>query len=495
MIRLRIVHAIFVMMLFLVAGPARGGTRTQNFDTDPGWDGRNNRIRPTNPPEVNQDFGYDRSRRAIGGEFCQTIRPAWYGKPVGHKSLEDGLSASGSVAVIASASGTGWQNSANVFVGWFDPDPRSLIWRPRNFVGFRLQSAHDPDGALVEISYGTSEWQAGGTFVNKLGGDQEKLVRELKDEDLLRIPPDGSKHEWSVRYDPQGGEGAGEIVFVFNGKESRHRLQRHLRKIGASFTHFGIFTPRIPGRRIIAYFDDITIDGQPHDFSADPKWEGSGSRQRYRDADQYAYNQFGYSGNTNHAGGAKPGELGGRFMSCDPHENEFKAYYGDRIGKLTFNDRLVARGKFAPKEHCIDATCALGWFNSQEQGWPIRNFVGVYFDSLSDAGRIAQPLYGTSQGNKDRSGGWVPFVPDGTKYDWTLEYDPQAAGGRGAITFTLGDKSVTTPLAEGEKAKGAVFDRFGMFNMQWANSKWCDVYIDDVTYTVGDGNVSRASSP
>ena len=36
----------------------------------------------------------------------------------------------------------------------------------------------------------------------------------------------------------------------------------------------------------------------------------------------------------------------------------------------------------------------------------------------------------------------------------------------------------------GDKEKGAIFDRFGVFNMQWANSKWCDVYLDDLEYTV-----------
>jgi hypothetical protein len=319
--------------------------------------------------------------------------------------------------------------------------------------------------------------------VNKQGGDQEKLVRELKDEDLLRIAPDGSKHEWSVRYNPNGGGGAGEIIFTFDGRQSRLRVAGHLRKIGAKFTHFGVFPLRIPGRRIIAYFDDLTIDGEHYDFATDPKWEGSGNRRRYRDPDQYAFNRFGYSADTSWAGG-KPGELGGRFMSCDPHEDQFKAYYGDRIGRLTLNDRLVARGKFASKEHCIDATMAIGWFNSAEQGWPIRNFVGVYFDSLSDVGRIAQPLYGTSQGSRDRPGGYVTFEPGGKVYEWTLQYDPAAADGRGAITFTLGDQTITTLLADGAKAAGAVFNRFGVFNMQWANSKWCDVYFDDLTYTV-----------
>jgi hypothetical protein len=48
----------------------------------------------------------------------------------------------------------------------------------------------------------------------------------------------------------------------------------------------------------------------------------------------------------------------------------------------------------------------------------------------------------------------------------------------------MNGQSTTHALAPGDKEKGAIFDRFGVFNMQWANSKWCDVYLDDLEYTV-----------
>jgi hypothetical protein len=50
---------------------------------------------------------------------------------------------------------------------------------------------------------------------------------------------------------------------------------------------------------------------------------------------------------------------------------------------------------------------------------------------------------------------------------------------------TIDGRSAVKILPPGEKAKGGVFDRFGVFNMQWANSKWCDVYFDDLSYTTG----------
>jgi len=42
-------------------------------------------------------------------------------------------------------------------------------------------------------------------------------------------------------------------------------------------------------------------------------------------------------------------------------------------------------------------------------------------------------------------------------------------------------------LSTCDKAKGALLDRFGVFDLQWANSKWCDVFLDDLTYTVSLG--------
>ncbi len=463
--------------------------KTETFDRDPGWEGRNNRLSPAKPPTINQNFGYSRTDHAgkqrgeIGGEFWQANRPAYYGKVIEKKGLELPLSASGSVAVTKAQSIMGWHQTSNVFIGWFSPDEKDLIWRPRNFIGFRLQSSNEPDGCLVEICYGTSAWQAGGLFVNAAGGGQHKNVVDLKTSDLLRIPPDGSKHQWSFNYDPNGANGAGEIVLVFNGNETRLALSAEHKKAGATLNRFGVFTPRIPGLDVVAYFDDLTIDGVLNDFSEDPNWEGFGNRRRYQDKIQYAYNSFGFSP-TNHAGG-KPGELGGLFFSCNPDENQFKAYYADRIGRLTFEDALTARGRFTAREHSTDSTFALGWFNSEKQDWPIHNFAGVYFDSFSSVGRIIEPMYGTSQGTNDRGGEHVTFVP-GQSYEWTLKYDPSAADGRGAITFTIGDQSVTKPLGEGDKARGATFDRFGVFNMQWANSKWCDVYLDDMTYSVSN---------
>jgi hypothetical protein len=333
-----------------------------------------------------------------------------------------------------------------------------------------LSATNEPDGAFIGFGYGTSRWATGSTHVSGIA-------------EFPRIPPDGAKHLWSIRYNPKGSDGHGEVTFTFDGATSVMRIDAPHRKVGAKFNRFGIFPVRLPGLSIKAYLDDLTIDGKVEDFAKDPGWEAVGNRTEYPEMVPYGANDFGYR-TTSHAGG-KPGELGGRFYSCNPDEDPLKAYYGDRIGRLTLNDRLIARGKFSSRQFSVDSTFALGWFNHEKQDWPIHNFVGVVFDSLSDTGRIVQTLYGTTEGNKAKPDKYITWEPDGTKYEWTLEYDPAAADGLGAITFTIGGKSLTTPLKKGDKEKGAILDRFGVCNMQWANSKWCEVYLDDLTYTIG----------
>src|SRR5678815_1737251 len=181
------------------------------------WDGKRNRPPTASLPFIEQDFGYSRSHHAgkaageIGGRLSPSIRPAWYAKVIPNRTLDEPLSAKGSLCVREAQSISGWHTQGNLYVGWFTGDARDLIWRPRNFIGFRLQSFNEPNGALVELTYGTSAWQAGGMFVNAAGGGQQRNVRELSNAALLRIVPDRSKHSWTCVYDPAAANGAGEI--------------------------------------------------------------------------------------------------------------------------------------------------------------------------------------------------------------------------------------------------------------------------------------------
>jgi len=115
-------------------------------------------------------------------------------------------------------------------------------------------------------------------------------------------------------------------------------------------------------------------------------------------------------------------------------------------------------------------------------GGPTR--VGHYFapayavtqDKLPPQGDLEQPRTIAVE----RGTGPV-LVPRKT-FDWKLVYDPTANGGKGAIEVTLADQSVALPLKDGDKAKGADFDRFGIFTNHRGGS-FVKIYFDDLHYT------------
>ena len=471
--------------------------KTEHFDRDPGWDNSVNRVKRESKRVARHDFGYQESNHAgekageMGGVVWRSLAPAYYGKMIKPLTFDDAMSCSGTLSLVQTPESImGFQTGSTIFVGFFNHQVQG--WRPVNFLGFRLEGYNQPDGALLEVSYGTSRWTAGGAFVNTSGDSQEKLVRDLDQSQLRRVAPDATKHKWEFRYDPKGADGNGQMIFIFDGSRTVFNLSGEHRRQGATFDRCGIFAASLPGNEMTAYFDDMTINGEREDFSADPGWDGQGNHAEIKDPAAYGENEFGYS--TTHGG-----EMGGRFWRVQ--EPEYKGYCGDDIGRLTFENKLFARGKMRIPRFCADSGVHFGWFNSKEQGWPPKNFVGVYLDSYTPAGRFATPMYGTSHagfvenpggGKRIRSaahGEPKPlFYPDGRVYDWTLEYDPQANSGGGTITFTLGSETATLNLAPGLKAEGATFDRFGMFNMQDNNGKDCVLYLDDLSYTTAAGD-------
>src|SRR6185369_12561168 len=88
-----------------------------------------------------------------------------------------------------------------------------------------------------------------------------------------------------------------------------------------------------------------------------------------------------------------------------------------------------------------------GFFNAQQPGAtgrPVAS-LGMDFDCEGSGARLAVRLI-TAQ-NQSCGTFVTPFIPgkfrptpirnDGNRYHWTLDYDPQAAAGRGQFTFTL----------------------------------------------------------
>jgi len=246
-------------------------------------------------------------------------------------------------------------------------------------------------------------------------------------------------------------------------------------------------------------------------FDRDPGWEGINNRvapQRFPTVVQ----DFGYS-STNVAGIAA-GELGGRVTrAAEP------AFYADRIGPLSLDDPLHAAGTFALTKTAAGSGVFFGFFRAQQPGAggrPISS-LGLDFDAERSGARLAVRLITA----KNQSCGTfiTPFLPgkfrptplrnDGTRYAWTLDYDPYAADDHGRFIFTLrsaahrpgeletaempeehrretrrrfpDQTTFSVDLPEGFKQQATVFDHFGLMNMMKDGGALV-IYFDDLQY-------------
>src|SRR5262245_22458181 len=172
----------------VAAAGAKGAAQTspvqifQDFNTDPGWEGWQNRMVGVRNPTVKQDFGWspgthvDDQPGEIGGVmFCSTT-PAHYALPFG-KSLtfKEPFSASGKFAFPPG------QKSGGTYIGFFNSIRQG--WRPWNSLALRI-SLIGNDKVGFNIDYKNGIGNASGLDVD------------------LTVPADGSVHTWEISYDP-----------------------------------------------------------------------------------------------------------------------------------------------------------------------------------------------------------------------------------------------------------------------------------------------------
>ncbi|MDZ4401853.1 SGNH/GDSL hydrolase family protein [Prosthecobacter sp.] len=242
-------------------------------------------------------------------------------------------------------------------------------------------------------------------------------------------------------------------------------------------------------------------------FDRDPGWEGHNNRI-VPEKPLIVTQDFGYSA-TNHAGKAA-GEIGGSIQrSTTP------ASYAAEIPAKTLDDKFTASGSFAVTKSQPGAGIFFGFFNSNQPGGSGRPIgsLGLDFDFEGKGGRLATRLITNT--NKSCGTFITPYLPgkfrptpiknDGTRYHWTLAYDPQGAGGNGQFTFTMrsdthttqdygtlpensereaqarfpNTKTFTIDLTPGFRKEGATFDRFGVLNMMKSGGA-TTMFFDDV---------------
>ncbi len=479
-------------------GASKSALKSESFDRDPGWESYNSRVAPDHNPMVTQDFGFRTSNYAgkspgeMGGRVTRASEPAFYADRIATKTLEDKLSAAGSFVLTKTTAGAG------IFFGFFRAEQPGASGRPISSLGMDLDC--EASGARLAVRLITAKNQSCGTFITPFipGKYRPTPIRN-----------DGTRYAWTLDYDPQGAEGKGRFTFTLRGvvpkpgeredKDLPANVQQEIRsrfpvttsftvdlpagfkQQGTTFDHFGLMNAMKPGGVVSIYLDDLQYNGRSQDFSQDPHWDAHGNHASYQSKDAPGAHDFGFS-NTNFAGG-EPGEVGGTFWRGGKY-----AYYAGRVGPLSVDDRLEARGKVLLKVGGPDADMYLGWFNSTNKDQPPNkagNFLGVHVGGPTRVGHYFQPSFTTAFGNKFQAK-TGPILSQGTAYDWSLIYDPNAADGKGAIQVILGKESVVLPLKKGAKAEGAKFDRFGLFTAA-TGGQMVKIYFDDLKYTPASG--------
>jgi hypothetical protein len=466
----RIIQACAVSTLMVVPflSPAEtrpSGLRTQNFDSDPGWESFRSHLKPDPTRITRQDFGprrgdhFAKTGSEIGGWVQRSATPARFAKSIPAKTLHDRLSASGKFAVTKSLGNSG------MLFGWFNQTSRG--WRTPNSLVFRIDG--EKNTFRVFFEYGTQHWLTGG------GGCFEG--EHYQTTPTPPFPADASVHTWNLDYNPDGD---GLITFTLDGKKYERAFATGHKEDGATFDQFGIFNQQSSGNGLEVYFSDLVIDGKPE--TAFDSWQGKGNKAEFPERVVRPFHDFGFS-QTGHAA-SKPGELGGIIW-----RDEKPACYGDKVGPLSLHDELFVSGRFVFAAAGSDSAAYIGWYDSNSKtNQPYsrgkdsaKNFLGICLEGPSRIGHYFRPAYRDAAGDgRTRETG--PIIrPDGKPHDFSLHYLP-STDGAGEIRMTLDKESVTLTVLRTHIENGSTFDRFGLFNVQ-EGGIYVEIYLDDLQYT------------
>ncbi len=463
-----------------------GSISDQSFDQDPGWEGFNNRVKPERLPTVVQDFGYSRTTFAslapgeIGGRIARAAEPAWYATKIAPKTLDDKMSASGTFILARNSKGSG-----GVAFGWFNGNQRSGMGRPAD--SFALELTGSSVGGRLSVFLITAQNQTTGTFVTRY--ERYNTIEERAEMRPTPIRTDGTRYRWQMDYDPAANAGKGQFHFRVssdNGKPGDFEnklltvdLPDGFKRHGSSFDHFGLINITRPGGWLTAYFSDLILDGRRLDLSSDPHWDSSGNHSKYQPKEIAGFQDVGYSA-SNHCG-KQSGEIGG-LMWRAPY-----SFYADRVGPLTLNDHLEARGRFMLESGAPDSDVRFGWFSGAvrhaDEKDPLKgqNYIAISVGGPTRIGHYFLPAYAIAEhghGGVKRG----PVLTPGKAYDWSLAYDPAGNNGAGQIHMTIDKESLSVDLRPGVKSSGAVFDRFGIFTSGVGGGQ-LKIWLDDLHYT------------
>ncbi len=512
---------------------------TQDFASDPHWEGINNRVVGDNCPTIQQDFGWRKKQdgKVPGGEIAGTIwrtrTPAFYAMPVGPFSFDGNLSAEGRIAIAPAERNDGF------YIGFFNAARQE--WRPWSSLAVRFGEIRLRDPLAIEtlVDYMSQTWKAGGYTAGRLPVDghphhwrltydanatvptawQDEKLREYigdsrkTEPEILSLAQasepgttielirkrlqaasksgvieyqEGRDAGWEVRKDPKSVEGR-ILLQVDDGPEHAHFIDKAIRNARTTFDRFGVFNFQLPGGSSAFTLSELSVNGKKVDLSHDPGWESHGNRTEFIERDFHAKQDFGFS-RTNHAGKAA-GEIGGTFWRTEPID-PLHGYYADDIGRLTLDDPISFSGQIAFTAGGTDAGMAFGYFNKisrmaeltdPESGAPLPQTMLLEIEGPTRIGYYLSAQLSPTRTLASHSEGPI-FVPTGEKHHFTFDYDPSANNGVGQITMSIDNEAHTLDLTPQQRAAHVTFDRFGLLNIR-RGGKYVTVYLDDLRYT------------
>jgi hypothetical protein len=220
------------------------------------------------------------------------------------------------------------------------------------------------------------------------------------------------------------------------------------------------------------------------DFDREPPaWEGVNNRNKFFDSRKVEQN-FGYSPTTSRAGG-QAGEIGGRINPAGE-----PAYFGYRLPTpLNLDTPMTAEGRmFVPggSGHCL-----LGFFNANTLNeWRTPNTLVARVNNRGEtfhchleyctsrwrasAGIIGEIVQGERISPAD--------LPCGKSYRWKMIYDPNGAGGKGLLTFSLDDKTARCEIEpQSRRDEGITVTHFGLLPVLKTWDGPGEIWLDDMT--------------
>ena len=541
---------LLVLLSILVAGVFAGGgeksggkisTVFQDFSTDPGWEGVNNRVQCENCPVVTQNFGWRPGHHngdgagEIGGVIWKSTTPAYYAMPVGPFSFKDRFSASGKMAAIAPP-----EEGGGFYIGFFNSERQG--WRVWSSCGFRIGEVYDgkarfhldyktglaagailnPDIGLLcdgsvytwELTYEpdatVAEHWPDSRLPRWIGStsnvhEDEIFARAIDDEPsmtqdelhaMLLLARDaglvdhwyrkGSYHLWDM--EKEADKMKGRITFRFGDQPavSYFLLPGHA-DAPSRIDRFGVYNMQIYHGSMEFYLSDLIVNGEQIDLSQDPHWDGLNNQVTFSQTDFHSRHNYGYA-QTNWAG-QSPGEIGGRFYGTEVLD-PLHGFYADDIGMLTLEDPISFSGWINFVEGAVDGRMLIGYFNREVRQAPIQGeykgnpphqFLGIEIMDQTQRGYSFTAVCSPRQDLAFEERG-PTYIPDRMKRPFSFDYDPNG-GKAGRITITLENDTLTVDLTTEQRKTNAVFDRFGLLNPR-KGGKYVDVYFDDLSYSV-----------